>query len=44
MNTWKKVKIIDNGNIISWYNCHCNCSGQLLYTKKDDGGKKGGGF
>jgi hypothetical protein len=26
----EKDKIIDNGNIFSWYNCHCNCSGELL--------------
>jgi hypothetical protein len=26
----EKDKIIDNGNIISWYNCHCNCSGKFI--------------
>ena len=30
----EKDKIIDNGNIISWYKCHFNCSGELL-GKKD---------
>ena len=26
----EKDKIIDNGNIILWYKCHFNCSGELL--------------
>jgi hypothetical protein len=26
----EKDKIIDNGNIISWYKCHYYCSGELL--------------
>ena len=26
----EKDKIIDNGNIISWYKCNFNCSGELL--------------
>ena len=30
----EKDKIIDNGNIFSWYNCHCNCSGELLLKTK----------
>jgi hypothetical protein len=29
----EKDKIIDNGNIISWYKCHFNCSGELLLKK-----------
>ena len=30
----EKDKITDNGNIISWYKCHFNCSGELLLKKK----------
>ena len=26
----EKDKIIDNGNVISLYKCHFNCSGELL--------------
>ena len=40
MKTLKKDKIIDNGNIISWYKCHFNCSGELLLKKR--WGEKGG--
>ena len=36
----EKDKIIDNGNIISWYKCHFNCSGELL-LKKDEGEREG---
>ena len=37
----EKDKIIDNGNIISWYKCHYYCSGELL--SKIRWGEKGGG-
>jgi hypothetical protein len=34
MKNMEKDKITDNGNIISWYKCHFNCSGELLLKKK----------
>ena len=30
----EKDKLIDNGNIISWYKCHFNCYGELLQKKR----------
>ena len=36
----EKDKIIDNGNIISWYKCHFNCSGELLLKKMRGKGRE----